>query len=152
MSGNEFSRRICHWRPNLHSSSKTGTSLNFFFGVDDKHFTPKHLVAKHVCGRRKWNVGDHLKCLFPKFEAFWLHNVFVASKSLMTSIFGCHKKFDAVNLAALPCTDPSRRRFCEDFCENFTKNVKPSFKDNGLWRCDQFRPKIVAIGAVLTTF
>ena len=75
MSGNEFSMRICHWLPNLHSSSKTCTLLTHVSGcwrkmVSDKHFcrktffvnTPKNVSAKYPFWRSCAGVHVTGKC------------------------------------------------------------------------------------------
>ena len=68
MFGNEFSRRICCWRPKIHSSSKTGSLPIFEGGVSQKN-SDANFCRKKVFRCQTWNVGDHLKRVFPKFQA-----------------------------------------------------------------------------------
>ena len=82
-SGNNFLRRICQWRTKVSGSPKSPVSwkkcrvsnlfvkksFNFFFGVG------------------KWNVGNHLKRVFPKFEAERSHPRGVNGRSKFAKIF-----------------------------------------------------------------
>ena len=102
MCGNEFSSCVRHWRLNLHSSSKTGTLLKKSSGCWRKHFLTKIVVAKNVLGVEKWNVGDHLKRVFPKFEADRSNPGGVNGRSKFGKSFWCWK---------LKCRESPEMRF-----------------------------------------
>ena len=67
--------RIWWWRPNLHSSSKTGTLLKSF-SEGWRIFFYKKIWAVET-----WNIRDPLKRVFPKFEAEWSHPRWVNGRS-----------------------------------------------------------------------
>ena len=58
-----FSRRICLWRSKMHSSSKIWVSTQNFTEILEKKLLKIFLEVG------KWNVGDRLKRVFPKFGA-----------------------------------------------------------------------------------
>ena len=61
--GGHFSRRSCQSCSNQRSSSKI-TTFDFI-----RTFSSKNFIQKIFSGVEKWNVGNHLKRVFPKFEA-----------------------------------------------------------------------------------
>ena len=64
---------------------------NNFRGVDENCLQQKTLVAKSVCAVEKWNVGDHLKRIFPKFEADRSHPRGVNGRSKFRQFFFVEK-------------------------------------------------------------
>ena len=61
--GGSFSRRTCQERSKKRCSSKTAISW-----FDAENFWQK-ICWKFFWGVEKWNIGDRLKRVFPKFEA-----------------------------------------------------------------------------------